>query len=135
MSCVSSFRFVVLINGVPSSYFKGNRGILQGCSLSLYLFILAIEGLILLIHQEKTQKKFSSLKVSRGIFISHILFVNDVIIIGGGSIDEWIHLQNILKIFSEASGLEVSENKSSLIYFCKDQALKDSLINLFPFKY
>ena len=63
------------------------------------------------------------------------MFVDDVVIIGGGSIDEWIHLQNILKILCEASGLEVSEKKYSLIYLCKDQALKDSLISLFPFKY
>ena len=63
------------------------------------------------------------------------MFVDDVVIIGGGSIDEWIHLQNILKILGEASGLEVSEKKYALIYLCKDQALKDSLIRLFPFKY
>ena len=62
------------------------------------------------------------------------MFVDDVVIARGGSREEWIYLHNILKILCEALGLEVNEKKYSLIYFCKDQALKVSLLRLFPFK-
>ena len=92
MSCVSSSRFVVLINGVPLAFFKGNRGIHQGCPLYPYLFILAIEGLSLLIHHAKLQNKFYGIMVPRGLFVTHLLFVDDLVIIGGGSQEEWNHL-------------------------------------------
>ena len=45
MSCVNSASFVVLVNGAPSTFFKGSRGIRQGFPLSPDLFILVIEGL------------------------------------------------------------------------------------------
>ena len=64
--CVSSTHFAMLINGVPSGYFKGNGGIRQGFLLSPYLFLLAIEGLSLLIRQTKIKRLFSGLRVSRG---------------------------------------------------------------------
>ena len=79
---VSSSQVVVLVNGVPYETFKGNRGLRQGYPLSPYLFILDIEGLNLLISRTKTQNIFS------GLNLSDIIFVNDVLIICGGSLEE-----------------------------------------------
>jgi hypothetical protein len=49
MCCVTSANFVVLINGEATKYFKSGRGLCQGCSLSLYLFIMIMEGLNLML--------------------------------------------------------------------------------------
>ena len=49
MNAVSLARFAMLINGVLTENFKSNMGLQQGWPLSPYLFILAIEGLNLLI--------------------------------------------------------------------------------------
>jgi hypothetical protein len=44
-SCVSSPNFSIVINGQSFAKFQGSRGISQGCPLSPYLFVLAINEL------------------------------------------------------------------------------------------
>ena len=49
MACVSSANFAILVNGHPTTLFKGDRGLCQGLQLSPFLFLMVIEGLSLLI--------------------------------------------------------------------------------------
>eukprot|EP00253_Pinus_taeda_P007836 PITA_07836 len=53
MGCVTSVSFAVLINGAASPFFKGQRGLRQGCPLSPLLFLLVAEGLSRLIMEAK----------------------------------------------------------------------------------
>jgi hypothetical protein len=41
--CISSPRFSISLSGTLVGYFKGEKGLRQGDSLSLYLFVKAIE--------------------------------------------------------------------------------------------
>lgn len=52
MSCVSSVRHAILINGSPSNAFSLQCGIRQGDPLSSFLFILCMEVLPSLINHE-----------------------------------------------------------------------------------
>ena len=69
-----------------------------------------------------------------GLSITHLLSIDDFIIVGGGSVLEWKHLQTLLLQYYIASGLDVSNSKSYLLYSCKEQSPIDSLLSLFPFK-
>ena len=94
-----------------------------------------MEGLSLIISQARSQGLFYGFKVARGLPVTRILFVNDVLIVGDDLVAEWAFLQSLLSCFCKASDLKVSEKKSVLLYSCYETGLKDSLLNLFPYNF
>ena len=89
MGCIESTSFVVLINGAPSSFFRPTRGIRQGFPLSPFLFLLVAEALSRLIHQYKEVKKIEGVKVSSTKEITHTLFVDDGLLLGKGTVENF----------------------------------------------
>ena len=88
MGCISSANFAILVNGSPSTFFPASRGIRQGYPLSPLLFILVIEGLSLLIAEAIRAGKLKGIKISSQLFLTHLLFVDDVLLFGMGSYDD-----------------------------------------------
>ena len=113
---ISSANFAVLVNGSPSSLFPASRGIRQGCPLSSLLFILVIEGLSLLIEDAKRNGKVKGIKISSHLFLTHLLFVDDVILFGCGTYEEWIAFKVLLDTFCEASGMCINLEKSCFLH-------------------
>ena len=108
MACGISAQFVVLVNGAPTSFFKSGRGMRKGFSLSPLLFLLIIEGLSRLILEAKNKGKLKGVKVRRKHFITHLLFVDNVMVFGTDSLDEWLCYKEIINLFCKASGMSVS---------------------------
>ncbi|RVW93013.1 hypothetical protein CK203_032808 [Vitis vinifera] len=50
-SCISSAKFSVLVNGVPTGFFPSSKGLRQGDPLSPYFFILGMDVLDALIRR------------------------------------------------------------------------------------
>jgi len=124
MGCVCSANFVVLVNGSPSNFFKCGRGLRQGCPLSPLLFLLVVECLSRLILKEKREGTFSGFKISIRHLITYIMFVDDVLILGPGSIEEWFILKNILDSLCKALGMDINLHKSNFIHInVEDQTL------------
>ena len=107
LGCISSANFAILVNGSPSRFFTASRGIRQGCPLSHLLFILVIEGLSLLIEDAKANGRIRGIKISPQLSLTHILFVDDVIMFGIGTFEEWMAFKVIIDIFCEASGMQI----------------------------
>jgi hypothetical protein len=61
MGCVTSANYVVPINGKPTNFFKITRGLMQGCPLSLFLFLLVVEGLSRDIKEKVREKKIEGI--------------------------------------------------------------------------
>jgi hypothetical protein len=99
MSPVTSFYYVVLINGEPSNFFQRGKGFRQECPLSPLLFILVMEGLSILLKKDKEDRKLSRIKVSRINKILHRIFFNDVLIMSRASVAEWKVIVGLLKTF------------------------------------
>ena len=89
MGCVSIARSGILINSFPSPFFSSSKGIQQGCPLSRYLFILTIEGHILLLRNCKATNITDGVDFVGIMNLTHIVFVDDVLVIGKGLVKEW----------------------------------------------
>jgi hypothetical protein len=114
-ACLSSATSSVLINGSPTKEFPIERGLRQGDPLSPFLFILAMEGLHLLINKELGGGNFCPAKIgSKEIKISHLFYADDVIFVAEWSKENFLCIQRILNIFSNASGLRINNGKSNL---------------------
>ena len=79
MACLTTVSFDVLINGY-ASLFSLRRGLRQGCPLSPLLFLLVAEGLSRFILAAKVVGSFKGILVSEVLFITHLLFVDDILI-------------------------------------------------------
>ena len=112
MGCITLVNFALLINGSPSHFFTASRGIRQGCPLSPLLFILVIEGLSLLIDDARRHDLVKGIKISQQLSLTHLLFVDDVILFGYGTFEEWIAFKVLLDTFCEASGMFINSEKS-----------------------
>lgn len=116
MECFSTTNFMVLINGRPFSSFSASCVLRQGCPLSPLLFLLMVEGMSILIHKEKRLGRIRGIKLSYTLSITHILFVDDVVLFGFGSCSEWKQFRHIVDLFTAATGMAISTNKSTFLY-------------------
>ena len=116
MSCISTVNFAVLVNGTPTSFFNASRGIRQGCPLSPLLFILVIEGLSLMIKDARDNGLIRGIKFSPSLTLTHLLFVDDVILLGSGTILDWLAFESLLDCFCKASGMCINADKSCLLF-------------------
>jgi hypothetical protein len=132
MNCVTSANIAVLINGEPSTFFHSGIGLRQGCPLSLILFILAMEGLSLLLKKIQVEGRITGIKVSRLIKILHLLFFDDVLILTNANLTEWKEISKILNIFCSASGLQINWIKSTFHYANITSQNLDLLKTIFP---
>jgi hypothetical protein len=115
MGCIYSKLFVVLINGSPSSFFRPMRCLRQGCVMSHFLFLIIAEGLRKLIKNSKTKGLLKGIKVSLEVILTHLLFVDDVMIFGEGSVQEFHMLKSILELFFLATSMLINMEKSNMI--------------------
>jgi hypothetical protein len=67
----------------------------------------------LLLKKIQSEGKITGIKVSKIIKVLHLLFVDDVLIMTNGSIQEWTEIIDLLKTFCKASGLLINWNKST----------------------
>eukprot|EP00253_Pinus_taeda_P020147 PITA_20147 len=134
MGCITNINFVVLINGAASHFFKSQRGLRQGCPLSPLLFLLAAEGLSRLILKAKQSGMLTGLEVAVNLFISHLLFVDDILLFLNGNLPEVKVLKDIINLFLKAIGLQINPRKSHFILegFTRHEAL--AITSIFPFE-
>eukprot|EP00253_Pinus_taeda_P011269 PITA_11269 len=114
MACITSPTFSILINGSASHFFHSEGGLRQGCPLLPLLFLLVIEALSRLIISAKREGSIRGLKITDECFLTHLLFVDDVLILLDGSIQDTTTFTRILSLFSTATGMEVNRSKSTI---------------------
>lgn len=105
MGCITDVSYAILINGAATPFFKGQRGLRQGCPLSPLLFLLVAEGLSQLIQKSKREGKVKGIEAAVNMHISHLLFVDDILVFTNGATNELKELKNIFDLFLKATGM------------------------------
>jgi hypothetical protein len=77
---------------------------------------------------------FKGLKVVVSTFISHLLFVDDVLILGAGKLEYWMTLNSILSKFCSATGMIINQHKSVFLVQNIDPNLQQNLKAIFNIK-
>lgn len=120
LACISIVSYRIKLNGHVGEKFQPSRGIRQGDPISPYLFILAVEGLSMLLHSVVHNGRLSGVKLSNsGPTISHFMFGDDFMILTEAKIDEVYILLDIVNSYSLASSQRINVAKSELL-FSKD---------------
>jgi len=112
-----SIQLSVLVNGSPTDEFKFEWGLRQGDPLSPFLFLIAVEGLNVMMKALVDAGLFSGYKVGahNHISITHLQFADDTLLIGERSWANIIALKALLLLFEATSRLKVNFQKSMLV--------------------
>ena len=114
MGCVQTASFVVLINGSSSNFFRASRGLRQGCPLSPFLFLLIVDALSRIINHVKRARSFKGIKITSSLELTHILFIDDVVMLGEGTWENLKETKKILELYKKATGMHINVEKSIL---------------------
>ena len=117
MNCITTLTYFVLINGVAQGCITPTRGLRQGDPISLYLFLLCLEGFIGLILEATRNNRLSRISIYRNCpTVSHLFFADDSILYYKASEQESRELQRILHKYEEATGQKINTIKSSVFF-------------------
>ncbi|XP_058731299.1 uncharacterized protein LOC131603066 [Vicia villosa] len=108
-------RVTVLVNGSPTKEFGVGRCLRQGDSLSPFLFLIAAEGLNVLMAKSVQLNHFEGFQFgSDGVSVSHLQYADDTLIMGKKKWKNIWAIKATLQLFELASGLKINFHKSQL---------------------
>ncbi|CAJ2631793.1 unnamed protein product [Trifolium pratense] len=115
--CVCTASASILVNGSPTDEFPLERGLSQGDPLSPFLFLLAAEGLHVLMEAMVERNMFTGYSVGElaPVLVSHLQFPDDTLLMGTKSWANVRALRAVLVLFESISGLRVNFHKSMLV--------------------
>lgn len=119
--CISTPSFSISVNGVSGGFFKSTKGVRQGDPLSLYLFVLGMEAFSRLLKSRFDAGWISHNPKAQEFHITHLIFVDDVMIFFDGSNNSLHGISECLEDFTTWSGLTINKNKTKLFTLGVDQ--------------
>lgn len=116
-ACISTPSFLVIINGQAYENFASSRGVRQGCPISPYLFVLAINELSIQLQHGLSQATLNGITLGPNCPPIHsLLFADDLLICGNATHQEGLAIKQILHNFCQYSGQIPNWGKSGIIF-------------------
>jgi len=116
MGYMSSISFVVLINVSASSFFYPTQGLRQGCPMSHFFFLMVAKGLRRAVKECKREGDIGGIEVGSSLHLTHLLFVDDVILFAMCILREAKKYNEMLDLYCKAIGMEVNINNSNILF-------------------
>jgi hypothetical protein len=115
--CVTAATASVLVIGSPTYEFPLKRGLRQDDPLLPFLFLLAAEGLNVMMKSMVENNLFTGYGVghANSTVVSHLQFADDTLLVGVKSWANVRALRAVLSLFAVMSGLKVNFHKSLLV--------------------
>jgi hypothetical protein len=118
MKCVSLVPYKIKVNGVLTDPFTPERGSRQGDPLSSYLFLIYAEGFSALLRKAEEERSLRGVQICHGApSVSHLLFVDDSLILCRSDMRGAEQLQRILHIYEECFWSDYKQTETSAIMF------------------
>lgn len=142
MSCISTVRYSILINGELHGNFYEKKGLRQGDPMSPYLFTLVMEYLSRMLAKMAMNSEFWYHPRCKELNLTHLTYADDLLIFCKGNVKSALLIKECLEEFSVQSGLHINLAKSQAFFGglnTQDRSELLSLLNVqegkLPFKY
>lgn len=133
--CISSASVSVLVNGSPSGEFKLQRGLRQGDPPSSFLFLLAVEGLSILMKRAADCGFYEPAEIgSKKVKVIHLQFADDTVFLGTTKEENVWVMKRILRNMELLSGLKVNFDKSCLFGVNISESILHEMADILEFK-
>lgn len=134
MTCVTTTKFSISINGDRVGYFKGGRGLRQGDPISPYLFTLVMEVFsIIMKYNIDKGGDFKFHKGCKKLRITHLSFADDLLVFCHGDCGSVKVIKDSLDEFSGFSGLKANLQKSTIFFGSLSGGEQEMILNIIPF--
>ena len=74
------------------------------------------------------------IKITSSLVLKHLLFIDDVILLGTGTLSEWMAFDVILDTFCKASRMCISIDKSCFLQNNVDMDIRTNITRALPYK-
>lgn len=118
-ACVTSSKFTILFDGKGDGFIKPMRGLRQGCAMSPYLFIIAMDPLSRMFEASRKRGIIRGIKLARtAVPLTNSMFADDLLLMGSLAQQEVTQIRGVLQEFCTISGMEINPSKSK-VWFSK----------------
>lgn len=131
--CITTANFSVQVNGELAGFFRSERGLRQGCSLSPYLFVISMNILSKLLDKAACDREIGYHPRCKIIGLTHLSFADDIMVLTDGQARS---VDGIIKVFDEfarISGLKISLEKSTIFFSGVSAQVREDMALRFPF--
>lgn len=133
-TCISTSSLVILVNDESTEYFHPQRGLRQGCPLSPYLFVIAINELSIRLQEALHNDNLSGITLGEGAPPIHsLLFVDEFIPCGDATLQEARAIKTIIYDFCRLARLLIYKNppSTSVRMFLTTLKIRSKVFSLF----
>ena len=117
MSCVTSVRYSVKLNGTLLDSFAPTRGLRQGDPLSQFLFLFVADGLSAILKNRVATGLITPVRICRRApGISHLLFADDILLFFEATRVQAENIMDALTMYGAATGQSLNYDKCSMFF-------------------